>query len=317
MDGALQTCVSHSVIIPVRRWVLANLQSEHVVIVERRKASVKKDHQGLDGNEQTNDFAGVARVAALQETPGVVDVQARNDGLLTGEDSLLNAFHDFHGMHVFRMVAGDQAEFEDHNWRVKEDTVDDDHYENESEGSRIADDKMEAGPEHDREARNVRYPADFADDGGQHFRAVVLELLEDVACGLQSDAASSDDDGPEVQATVSLEGDVDENDELDAHQVCNGTEGRDEAECYWTWGSLVDSILQSVGWGKKFDTHFHLSQPTRANVQSYWEKGWKCTQSSEFIMIRSIDWLRSLENRKHSRIPRQYLCNASLSVLLQ
>ena len=247
MNGALRKCVSHSVTGPVREWVLTNLQSEHIVIVERRKASVKEDHQGLDGDEQTDDFAGVARVAASQETPGVVDVQARNDGLLTGEDGLLNALHDFHGMHVFRMMAGDQAELEDHNWCVKEDAVDDNHYENESEGLGIADDKMKAGPEHDREARNVGYPADFADDGGQHFRAVVLELLEDIACGLQSDAASSDNDGPEIQATVSLEGDVDKNDELDAHPVCNGAEGGDEAERYWTWGLLVDLILQSVG----------------------------------------------------------------------
>ena len=106
------------------------LQGEHVVVVERRKASVKTDDERLDSDEQTNDLACVACVAAVQEASGVVDVQGGDDGFLAGEDGLLNAFHDLHRMHVGPVMAGYQAELEDNDRCVQQDTVDYDHYEN-------------------------------------------------------------------------------------------------------------------------------------------------------------------------------------------
>ena len=106
------------------------LQGEHVAIVERCKASVETDDEHLDGNEQANDLACVACVAAVQETPSVVDVQGGDDGFLAGEDGLLDAFHDLHRTHVLPVMAGYQAELEDNDRRVQQDTVDYDHYEN-------------------------------------------------------------------------------------------------------------------------------------------------------------------------------------------
>jgi hypothetical protein len=44
----------------------------------------------------------------------------------------------------------------------------------------------------------------------------------------------------------------------------------------------------NYGAGLGYGTHFHRSQPTRAKVQSYWEKGWKCTQSAVSIAIGSM-----------------------------
>ena len=106
------------------------LQGEHVVVVERRKASVKTDDERLDSDEQTNDLACVACVAAVQEASGVVDVQEGDDGFLAGEDGLLNAFHDLHRMHVSRVMARYQAELEDNNRRMQQNTIDYDHDEN-------------------------------------------------------------------------------------------------------------------------------------------------------------------------------------------
>lgn len=150
---------------------------------------------------------------------------------MAGEDGLLDAFHNLHRTHVHRVVAGDQAELEDDDGRVQEDAVDDDHHEDESEDPRTADDKVKTGPEDERKAGDVGHPTGFADDRHQDRRAVVLELLEDVPGSLPHETHGRDDDGPEVQPTVSLEGDVDEHEELDAHPVRNCTEGRDEAEC--------------------------------------------------------------------------------------
>jgi len=76
------------------------LQCEHVVIVERCKAGVEADDKRLDSDEQTNDLACVACVAAVQEASGVEDVQEGDDGFLAGEDGLLNAFHDLHRTHI-------------------------------------------------------------------------------------------------------------------------------------------------------------------------------------------------------------------------
>lgn len=161
----------------------------------------------------------------------MVDVEAGDDGLLAGEDGLLDAFHNLHGTHIHRMVVGDQAELKDHNGRVQEDTIDDDHHEHESEDPRITDDKVKAGPENDRKACDVSHPTGFANDRDQDRGAVVLELLEDIASRLPHKARCRDNDGPEVQATVSLEGYIDEHVKLNAHPVCNCTEGRNEAEC--------------------------------------------------------------------------------------
>ena len=78
---------------------------------------------------------------------------------------------------------------------------------------------------------------------------------------------------------MSFEGDIDEDDELNTHHVRNGTEAGNEAECYWTWSSVsrLDWSTCMVGVefrnGMGFITHFLLSQPIRAKVQSYWEKG--------------------------------------------
>ena len=106
------------------------LQGEHVAIVECRKASVKTDDERLDSDEQTNDLACVTCVAAVQETSSVEDVQEGDDGFLAGEDGLLNAFHDLHRTHVGRVMARYQAELEDNNRRVQQDTIDYDHDEN-------------------------------------------------------------------------------------------------------------------------------------------------------------------------------------------
>lgn len=78
---------------------------------------------------------------------------------------------------------------------------------------------MEARPEDDGEARYVCDPADFADDDNQHYGPAVLEGLEDVACGLEDDSNGGDDDGPEVDAGMTFECHVNEDEELDAHPV--------------------------------------------------------------------------------------------------
>ena len=106
------------------------LQGEHVDIVERRKASVKTDDERLDSDEQTNDLACVACVAAVQEASCVIDVQEGDDGFLAGEDGLLNAFHDLHRTHVSRVMVRYQAELEDNDRRVQQNTIDYDHDEN-------------------------------------------------------------------------------------------------------------------------------------------------------------------------------------------
>ena len=113
-----------------RECLMTYLQGEHVVIVERRKASVKTDDERLDGDEQTNDLSCVARVAAVQEPSGVIDVQEGDDGFLAGEDGLLNALHDLHRAHIGRVMARYQAEFEDNDRRVQQNAIDYDHYEN-------------------------------------------------------------------------------------------------------------------------------------------------------------------------------------------
>lgn len=89
---------------------------------------------------------------------------------------------------------------------------------------------MKARPEDDRETANIGHPSEFADDSGEDWWAVVLELLEDVTCGLQRNTASRDDDGPEVQPTVSFESHIDKDEELNAHPVCQCAEGGNEAE---------------------------------------------------------------------------------------
>ena len=95
------------------------LQGEHVAVVKRCKASVETDDEHLDSDEQTNDLACVTCVAAVQETSSVEDVQEGDDGLLAGEDGLLNAFHDLHRTHIGLVMAGYQSELEDNDRRVQ------------------------------------------------------------------------------------------------------------------------------------------------------------------------------------------------------
>lgn len=170
----------------------------------------------------------------------MVDVQAGNDGLLAGEDGLLDAFHNLHRVYIYRVVAGDQTELKDNDWRVQKDTIDDDHDQDKSEDARTADNEVEARPENDRKAGDIGHPPSFANDGNQYRRGFVLEFFQDVARGLEDETDRCDDDGPEVQSTVALEGHIDKHKELQTHQVRNGTEGRDEAECYGAWRRSVD-----------------------------------------------------------------------------
>ena len=129
---------------------------------------------------------------------------------------------------------------------------------------RIPNDKVETRPENDGETGHVGHPADFADYDDEDDRPAVLEGFKDVAGCLQDYPEGGDDDGPEVDAGVAFEGDVDEEEEFDAHPVGDCADGGDEAECGWTVLVLVACEVLMVR-----RTYFHGSQPWRANVQSY------------------------------------------------
>lgn len=148
------------------------------------------------------------------------DVQYAYDRFLQREDRLLHAFHDFHGPHVRRMMATNEAEFEDDDRRVHHQSIDKYHDQHAAQDACIAHDQVQARPEHDGKASDIADPADLTDDGGEDGWACVCELFDEVAGGLEDDAEGSDDDGPEVKSGVPLKCYVNEHEELDAHPVC-------------------------------------------------------------------------------------------------
>ncbi len=74
--------------------------SELVGVVGRCENSIESDDEELHAEQEADHFPGLHRIADLQESAGVVDVEAGYDGFLQAENRLLDAFHDFHGVVV-------------------------------------------------------------------------------------------------------------------------------------------------------------------------------------------------------------------------
>ena len=174
----------------------------------------------------------------------MVDVETGNNGLLDGEDGLLDAFHDFHRPHIRPMVAGDQAELEYHDWCVQEDAINNNHGEYQFENLWIPDDEVEARPQHYGEAADIRHPPELADDSGENWGCVILEFFENVAGGLQSNPDSRDYYRPKVQAVMALEGHPDKHNKLDTHPVGHSAKCCDQTES--SWASLMSVTAAPV-----------------------------------------------------------------------
>ena len=67
----------------------------------------------------------------------------------------------------------------------------------------------------------------------------VLETFENIPRRLENDPNSCDNDRPEVETGVSLESDIHNDEQLNAHPVCHRTERGDEAVCCWARDTLV------------------------------------------------------------------------------
>lgn len=123
-----------------------------------------------------------------------------------------------------------ETEFEDDDGDVADDCVRDDHYQNSAKNARRIDDEVEAGPKNDTEAGDVGDPAYLADDGDEDGRSCVFKFFENVACCLKDEAEGCDYDGPEIDPAVVFEGYVDEDEEFEAHPICDCAESGDKRE---------------------------------------------------------------------------------------
>ena len=201
-----------------------------VFILHRQQDNVEGNDDDVDPDQMGHDLARPAMIDGLQEFERRPDVQAGDDEFLTTKGRHLRTLHDVEAVDesgrqgvVLRSI---RTKGEDRRGNVEEESVQTDHGQDATQNPRIADDQMQSRVEHDGLSRHHGIPANGDEADGQ-VNVGQVEELENEAEGVDDDAPRRNQKGPEVEASMSFEGQEDLQIQLNHIEPGDGGEGGD------------------------------------------------------------------------------------------
>ncbi|KAI6750921.1 hypothetical protein HG530_014371 [Fusarium avenaceum] len=206
-----------------------------VGVLEAKDGDVEKDDEDVDVDEVVHETSASTLVAHCafhaHQLDGLDDVEARDDDLLDEEDGNLDLLHNGVRLPPLGSVTRERAINHRNDRPVHENSIDADHIQHSLQAEPIPQHEMQPRPQHERLARHHSDPAkgdERSSDIAHSGRGVVLD---EKAAVVDADAPGGDEEGPEVEARVSLEGAEDDKGQFNDVVERDGEEDQDDGYC--------------------------------------------------------------------------------------
>ena len=159
----------------------------------------------IDENQLPHDSACHAMRDRLQYSSCCPEVDCGDYALLKAETRELNSFHDVEHPSPSTGVWRIAAYGEDNGGNMESQGVEDDHPENVTHDPRVTDNEMQPRVEDECLARHHTHPAYLDKRNGRIPCGRDVQLEDEAKC-MQCTSPRTDEQGPEVEAAVALEG---------------------------------------------------------------------------------------------------------------
>ena len=170
------------------------------------KNHIQHNTQDVQVDEKFSRSFGFGRIAWLEHFERGTDVYDGDGQLLQGEDDQLNPFVDVVNLQPHSRVLLVAAKRQHRGRDLEEQKIDDDHGEDESQHTLIADDEVQARVQHQALARHHPPPAKGGKGRVHRPWTAPHKPLQDNAGRVTHDAPRGQQDGPKVECVTPFEG---------------------------------------------------------------------------------------------------------------